>query len=238
MTQPYIYWRLNTPLAHFVGLYSNIANGGILDDPSRQEDGPQYRWLVTQLRDIRSKNAHHAPRKAVVLAVHYPPYSGASNFVQRGNPSLGPTNARGARPLGAVLQQAFVESGQRPDIVVSAHAHLYQRLTYHYADGWELPSLVAGSGGHAPVEKLFTACDGTIQPPRAVPFDAVLPADLAYPEGESAQVVAYNDRSFGFLRLTIGSGRVSGEFFTATSQAVTRADSFSLDMTAHRIILS
>lgn len=236
MTQPYIYWRLDTPLAYFIGLYSNIANGGMLDDPSGSEDGAQYQWLVTQLRGIRSTNTGHAPRKAVVLAVHYPPYSGASNFPQRGDPRLGPTNARAARPLSAVLQQAFAESGQRPDVIVSAHAHLYQRLTYRYADGWELPLLVAGSGGHAPVERLFAACDGTIEPSTVVPFDAALPPDLALPDGESAQVVAYNDQSFGFLRLTIGSGLLAGEFFTATPPTLTPADAFSLDMTSHQIL--
>jgi hypothetical protein len=37
MTQSYIYWRLDTPYAYFIGLYSNIANGGIWW-PSRQAD--------------------------------------------------------------------------------------------------------------------------------------------------------------------------------------------------------
>jgi acid phosphatase type 7 len=235
MMQPYIYWCLSTPVAYIIGLYSNIANGGILDDPFGRDDGPQYQWLVSELRDMRTKNSHRTQRKAIVLAVHYPPYSGASNFVQRGDPGLGPTNARKARPLGAVLQQAFAQSGQRPDVVVSAHAHLYQRLTYRYADGWELPFLIAGSGGHAPVEPLFKACDGKMEPSRAIPFDAVLPLGLSLPAADSVQVDAYNDGEFGFLRLTIGSNRIDGEFFTATQQSLTCADAFSLDMTSHRL---
>jgi hypothetical protein len=235
MVQPYIYWCLNTPVAHFIGLYANIANGGILDDPFGQGDGPQYQWLVSELRDMRTKNSKRTQRKAIVLAVHYPPYSGTSNFAQRSDPGLGPTNVQGARPLSAVLQQAFAESGQRPDIVVSAHAHLYQRLTYRYTDGWELPCLIAGSGGHAPVEPLFKTCDGSIEPSRAIPFDAVLPKGLTLPDGDSVQVDAYNDDEFGFVRLTIGSGRIEGQFFTATQQSLTSADVFSLDMTSHRL---
>lgn len=150
MAQPYVYWRLSTPVAEFIALYSNIANGGILDDPSGPEPGPQYRWLLEQLTEYRTGAAKHPQEKALVLAVHYPPYSGAANFPQRGDTTLGPTNAGNSRPLCQVMQRAFEESGQRPDIIVSAHAHMYQRLTYRYAGGWDLPLLIAGSGGHAP----------------------------------------------------------------------------------------
>jgi hypothetical protein len=174
-------------------------------------------------------------RKALIIAVHYPPYSGASNFKQRGDPALGPTNARAARPLGIVLQQAFAEAGRRPDLIVSAHAHLYQRLMYRYADGWELPLLVAGCGGHVPVENLFEECNGTSEPSKDVPFDAVMPAESTLPAGDSAQVISYNDNSLGFLRLTIGLGYIRGEFFAVTSQAASCADVFTLDMSTHRI---
>ena len=68
---------------------------------------------------------------------------------------------RRARPLATVLRQAFDESGQRPDAVFSAHAHLFQRLTYRHADGWEIPYVIAGSGGHGPVESLWERCDKT-----------------------------------------------------------------------------
>jgi hypothetical protein len=170
-----------------------------------------------------------------VLAVHYPPYSGAANFPQRGDTTLGPTNAGNSRPLCEVMQRACEESGQRPDIIVSAHAHMYQRLTYRYAGGWDLPLLIAGSGGHAPVEQLFATCDGKPGKSKNVPFDAVLPDDFALPPGDVAQVTAFNDESFGFLRLTIVPGLVRGEFFTAAPQGLTRADSFALDTATHRI---
>ena len=237
MTQPYVYWRLDTPLAYIVGLYSNIANGGILDDPSNLSNRPQYDWLVEQLKDVRRKNRDTAPRKAVLLAVHYPPYSGAANFEQRGNPRNGPTNASEVRPLGAVLQEAFTESGQRPDAVISAHAHLYQRLTYRHSDGWEIPYLIVGSGGHGPIESLWTACNGDEVEPQLLPFEAVRPPHLAIPAGDSAQVVEYNDRdgAFGFLRLAITSSTLIGEFFTAGGGVPVHDDSFSLDLTTHRV---
>ena len=233
MTQPYVYWRLDTPLAYIIGLYSNIANGGILDDPSQPGGDEQYEWLVAQLKDVQTKNAHNTPRRAVLLAVHYPPYSGTTNFAQRGDPTLGPTNATTARPLGTVLQQAFRDSGQRPDAIISAHAHLYQRLTYRYNDGWEVPCVIAGSGGHSPVEDVWKQCDGTMGQPKGVPFEAVLPSGLTVPPGESAHIVAYDDQAFGFLRVTIASDQLTGEFFIADPGQLTLADSFALDLTAH-----
>lgn len=70
-------------------------------------------------------------------------------------------------------------------MVSCRRTHLYQRLTYRYADGWELPLLIAGSEGHARVEPLFAACDGSTAPARSVPFDAVSPAGFALPDGDS-----------------------------------------------------
>lgn len=191
---------------------------------------------MAQLQDVRQKNVQHAPRKAILLAVHYPPYSGAANFVQRGDPTLGPTNADNAWPLGTVLQDAFAVSGQRPDAVLSAHAHLYQRLTYRHADGWEVPYIIAGSGGHAPVENLWLECSGQMRPRLAPPFDAVLPPGLTLPAGESVQVVAYDDQSCGFMRLTVGAGTLQGEFFTAGAGTPALADSFCLALDTHRIV--
>lgn len=236
MVQPYVYWRLSTPFAYIIGLYGNIANGGMLDDPANKSNRPQYDWLVAQLADIKQRNARNTPPKAIVLAVHYPPYSGASNFAQRGDPTLGPTSgALNACPLGYWLQQAFVESGQRPDAIFSAHAHLYQRLTFCDADGWELPYLIAGSGGHSPVENMWTACDGTMGQPQSVPFDAILPKGSNLAPGQSVRVAAYNDQAFGFLRVTIAARKLAGEFFTVEAQGLTLSDAFVLDMDTHRV---
>lgn len=235
MRQPYVYWRLETPLAHIVVLYSNIANGGLLDDPAHPHHTPQYDWLVAQLTELRRHRDASAP-KVIILAVHYPPYSGAANFAQRGDPTRGPTRAAQARPLAMALQRAFAESSQRPDVVLSAHAHLYQRLTYRFADGAEVPFLVAGSGGHAPVEQLWLACDGKTRARRRTPpFDAVLPPGCTLAAGESARVVAYNDQAFGFLRLTVTAATLDGAFFSVRHGTPVVADAFTLDLRTHRL---
>jgi acid phosphatase type 7 len=100
MVQPYLYWLLRTPVAYIVGLYANDINGGQLDNPEGP-GSPQYDWLVNTLRDIKKE----ADGRAVLLAVHYPPYSAAVNFLQRGDPNLGPTpRPRPLQPLGMILQ--------------------------------------------------------------------------------------------------------------------------------------
>ena len=195
-------------------------------------DPPGGAHLI-KLKDI-DLDASHRVKKSGVMSFHTvgcsgdfnnPPYSGAQNFAERGDPNLGPTPRRPAPagvllPLGNIIQQAFHESGQFPDVVLSAHAHHYQRITYTYAGGWQIPFVIAGSGGHAPVEKLSKTCSGETVPMQSQPFDAVLPPGIAVPKGDSVKVVAFNDNDFGFLRITVDANKriVIGEFFTAHNE--------------------
>jgi hypothetical protein len=243
VAQPYPYWLLETPLAYFVGLYTNVNNAGQLDNP--QEDGrPQYDWLVGTLQDIKAA----ADGKAVFLALHYPPYSAAVNFLQRGNPNLGPTPrppGKTLEPLGMLLQSAFRASGQYPDAVLSAHAHLYQRLTYTHADGRQIPYVIAGGGGHIPVEKLSRPClkkDQDAGLPEA-PAAVVSPPGLSLPAGDRVELATFNDQDFGFLRITLDGNKhsLTGEYFTAFTPAGAQtalpalADSFTLDLRSHTV---
>jgi hypothetical protein len=252
MTQPYIYWRLDTPYAYFIGLYSNIANGGILDKPSQYTtanftDGPQYKWLVKQLQDIAVMNkTAGSRRKAVLLTVHYPPYSGATNFIVRGDPSKGGPAAKGKRPaqpnnydvphLAVALQQAFKDGRQRPDVIFSAHAHLFERLNYKFADGTVMPCLISGCGGHWPLEELFQACDKTLQKANKPPFDAVKPKAFQFPKGDRAKVKYYEDKEkggcFGYLKVIIDNNKRS---LTCELMGVTDGKTKALD--SHTILI-
>ena len=272
MVQPYPYWLLDTPVAYIIGLYANVSNGGNLDDPASQNpsDGPQFRWLVNRLKMVKHRNEHRKTNgllpKAVLLAMHYPPYSGAPNFLYRGDPRLSKSKNTGdkivkyanAKPLGTVLQQAFQESGQRPDAVFSAHAHLYQRLTYTYEDRSQVPYLIVGSGGHSPVEQLAKGCAprshaAEVTPP---PLPAVCPDGLNL-GNDRVEVSSYNDRDFGFLRIMVDEARrqLTGEFCAVTvdhpahatypdwsqpradtPQNPIRYDHFILDMDSHTLV--
>lgn len=239
MCQPYPYWRLETPITTIIGLYTNDINAGQLDDPT-SDDNPQYRWLVKTLAEIKQRTEP----KALVLALHYPPYSGGANFHERGDPNLGPTPRRGRlKPLAVLLQQAYRETDQYPDVVLSAHAHLYQRITYQHAGGREIPYMIVGSGGHPPIENLFETCAKDQVERRPPPLDLVLPPDSELPDGDTAKVVAYNDTDFGFARITvdINENTLTGEFFVAfCSGATTKeipglADAFVLDLKKHAL---
>jgi len=185
-----------------------------------------------------------ADGKALLLAVHYPPYSAAANFVERGDPTLGPTaGAATLEPLALILQRAFRQSGQFPDAVFSAHAHLYQRLTYQYPDGRQIPYLIVGSGGHPPIEAIERTCDKSHKDKPQLPGSLVLPKGFKLPQDESAWLDAYNDRHFGFLRITLDRNRqtLMGEFFAVANEAGNLddagapADSFAVDLQRHVI---
>jgi hypothetical protein len=68
MTQPYVYWTFETPFATIVGLYSNVD--GMLDARGTSE---QQRWFENQVNRA-------AKDKALLIAVHHPPYSLRSKF--------------------------------------------------------------------------------------------------------------------------------------------------------------
>jgi hypothetical protein len=240
MIQPYPYCLvLKTPLAYFVCLYANDINGGQLDDPESNATA-QFNWLIDTLKMIRKED----DGRAVLLTIHYPPFSGAGNFPERGNPNLGPTpHTRVLKPLAKILQEAFEASKLYPDAVFSAHAHHYQRLTYLCADGLQIPYLIVGSGGHAPVEPLAERCDGSFGAPPQLPVRSVSPPGFAFPEGDSAEMVAYNDKEHGFMRMTLDLKHrtLIGEYFAAYNAASGSTgvpalrDSFTLDLSKHRI---
>jgi hypothetical protein len=239
MIQPYPYWVFRTPLAYFVCLYANDINGGQLDDPE-SDATPQFNWLVDTLKMIRKEDGG----RPVFLAIHYPPFSGGSNFPERGNPNLGPTpHTRVLKPLAKILQEAFEASKLYPDAVFSAHAHHYQRLTYFCADGRQIPYLIVGSGGHAPAEALAERCDGSFGAPPQLPILSVAPPGFDFPEGESAQMVQCNDKEHGFMRITLDLKHrtLIGEYFAAYNAASGSTgvpalrDSFALDLSKHRV---
>jgi len=228
-TVPYVYWRLDTPLAWIIGLYTNVANGGILDDPSQYKDptqGPQYGWLVDQLTWCKQQNAGGTPR-AILLALHYPPYNGTIDFLQRGDPTLGKSpGASNAQPIGNVLQSAFTEAGQLPDAIFCAHAHLYQRITIAYPGAsdsisQQIPCFIVGCGGHTQLEQMASECStGTSKNFPAAPFDlfkqGTPPKTLSVPQNSygkgTVTIEAYFDGSnqanqpYGFLTVTLTAG--------------------------------
>ncbi len=123
MIQPNVYWTLVTPLANFIGLYSNVPKFGYVSP--EQKD-----WFVNELRTAALQKD-----KAMVVCIHHAPYSADSNHGS-------------SRNMITFLESAFEEAGVLPDIVFSGHVHNYQRFSKKYPSGKEVPFIVAGAGGY------------------------------------------------------------------------------------------
>jgi hypothetical protein len=120
MTQPNVYWTLLTPLATFIGLYSNCPEGGVLK-------ADQIAWLESELKA--------APAGiALILAVHHPLYSAYGAHP-------------GSQALYGVINSACQSAGHVPDLVLSGHVHDYQRFTGTLV-GKPVPCIIAGAGGY------------------------------------------------------------------------------------------
>ncbi len=123
MTQPNVYWTLDTPLATFIGLASNCPEGGQLSQA-------QIDWFQSELENAPAG-------KALIVAVHHPIYS-----------AYGPKP--GSQHLYDFLNTACTTDNNRtPDLVLTGHVHNYQRFTGTLACK-NVPYIVAGAGGYNP----------------------------------------------------------------------------------------
>jgi hypothetical protein len=182
MTQPYVYWRLDTPFATIVGLYSNVD--GTLDARGTSE---QLQWFQQQV--------HSAPtKKALVVAVHHPPYS--------------LDTAHGGYPdIEIALDRVIQATGRIPTIVLSGHVHSYQRFERKVQSKKTVTYVVAGAGGYANSPKLLHKIESDASGKRLPPGYQTTRPDL--------RLMAYNDQEPGFLRITIDNKKktVTSDYF-------------------------
>ena len=148
MTQPNPYWTLNAPYTTLVGIYTNVPEGGRLDDH-------QIAWLHTELTTAPAD-------RALILAMHHPALSADSHH-------------SGSLYIDELLDQAIAESGRTPDLVVAGHVHNYQRYTRTREDR-QVPYIVAGAGGYWHLHTMAKDANGAaLTTPWKVPdLDATL----------------------------------------------------------------
>ncbi len=135
MTQPGVYFTLDTPCVSIIALYSNVLeHPGVISSQGGRFPLPddQLHFLASEL--ARLKPEREALERAVVLAMHHPPVS------FEGTHGSSPT-------MTNEIDAVCAEAGLWPDLVLSGHAHLCQRLT-RKVNGRQIPYIVAGSGGH------------------------------------------------------------------------------------------
>ncbi|MBV9711777.1 MAG: metallophosphoesterase [Ktedonobacteraceae bacterium] len=146
MTQPNVYWTLDTPFVTFVGLYTNVPEGGWLDSN-------QIAWFETELAN--------APQdKALIVAMHHPIYSAD-------------TYHSGSTYMGQILDSAIAYTGRIPDAVFAGHVHNYQRFT-RKIQGRDVPYIVAGAGGYWHLHYMLKVQGAPIQPPYEFPDMGVI----------------------------------------------------------------
>src|SRR3954447_21823093 len=73
MTEPGVYWLLETPFVRIIGLYSNwLENPGHLEGITKDKaDLSQLEWLEDTLTSLSKSH----DKKGLIMATHHPPYS-------------------------------------------------------------------------------------------------------------------------------------------------------------------
>ncbi|MGA7625603.1 MAG: metallophosphoesterase family protein [Candidatus Acidiferrales bacterium] len=216
MTQPGVYFTLNAPFIKIIGLYSNtsettgVLSGGVVGTA-------QSSFLLAQLRAAAAqRNQKGSDPFALILAVHHPPFTISLDHF----------------PSPQMLQEidnACTTAGIWPDLVLSGHAHLYERYTrVMKTDGRQIPYLVAGNGGYFDLSKPKTGKNG------ALPKTGVAGNDG---KGNELTLAAYNDNVFGFLRIAVDPRSIQCESLGVdeTTRLSSVMDQFTLDLSKHTV---
>ncbi|HEY3862431.1 MAG TPA: metallophosphoesterase [Verrucomicrobiae bacterium] len=138
--QPGPYWHLQAPFVDIIGLYSNAdEDTGIISNA--KVGSKQKTWLQGRLTAI-AQARKGAQRKALVLAMHHPPYARGFQASGYGHP--------GSPEMTQDIDDCCTQAGILPDAVMAGHTHSYQ----HYVRTQKLngasraiPYLIVGTGG-------------------------------------------------------------------------------------------
>lgn len=226
LTQPGVYFTLDAPFVRIIGLYSNTGEStGSLGNSATGT--AQVKFLTSELMryaaDRKADKSNKNPQ-ALAIAVHHPPFTGSSKHM--------PSAA-----MLAVIDQCCAQAGQWPDMVISGHAHLYERYTRTMkSDGRQIPYIVAGNGGYYDLSGLKLNQKGQ----KPVPGQQQQ-SDGA---GNTLTLDSYSDAQFGFLRITFSAASIAVESVavstavridTTVPPATSIVDSFTLDLAKHTV---
>ncbi len=213
MTQPGVYFTLDAPFVKIIGLYSNTSEGTTQGQISGGAAGTaQSTFLEQQLATAVSERSQGDVR-ALIIAVHHPAFTGSSQHTP--NPAM-----------LADIDSACSQAGILPDMVLSGHAHLYERYT-RVLQGHQIPFVVAGTGGYFNLSTFITDSSGNAPIPPVTGTDG---------NGNPLTLEAYNDTQWGFLRLTASATSLTCEFLAlAADGSASLQDTVSLDLNTHML---
>ncbi len=211
MTQPGVYFTLDAPFIKIIGLYSNTSEGSTQGVISGGAAGTaQLTFLEQQLANALTER-NQGDVRALIIAVHHPPFTGSSQHTP--NPMM-----------LTDIDNACTQAGILPDLVLSGHAHLYERYT-RVVQNRQIPFIVAGTGGYYNLSTFSTGSGGVKPVPPVTGTDA---------DGNPLTLESYNDTQWGFLRLTVSDTSLGCEFLAiGSSGAASVFDSFTLDLQQH-----
>ncbi|MGA2099118.1 MAG: metallophosphoesterase [Candidatus Acidiferrum sp.] len=214
MTQPGVYFAMNAPFVKIIGLYSNtsetvgVIGGGLVGTG-------QTTFLKNQLQAAVAQRAQKAADPfALILAVHHPPFTISSGHFP-------------SPEMLADIDKTCAAVGIWPDLVISGHAHLYERYTrVMKADGRQIPYVVAGNGGYLDLSSVRQGKNG-VNPQPGIPGN----------DGKGNQLTldVYNNTVYGFVRLTVGPSSILCEALgvNETTLATSSLDAFTVDTAKH-----
>jgi hypothetical protein len=226
MTQPGAYFVLTAPFARIIGLYSNTGESvGVLSNTTIGDAQITFlnQQLAAALAARQADTANKNPQ-ALILAVHHPPFTGSSQHF----------------PSAAMLAQidsCCQAAGIWPDLVLSGHAHLYERYTRTMkADGRQIPYVVAGNGGYYNLSKMKVNSSGA--KPTA--------SQHSEPDGQGNTITLdqFNDTEYGFLRITVNARQIQVDSLAVKDTQTTTTpttpippptliDSFTVTLSSH-----
>ena len=204
MIQPGVYYTFDAPFVRILGLYSNVLEDpGVISTEGGTRKGlndDQLTFLSTAL--ARCKSEQYAG--AVLLAVHHPPFTGGVNH-------------GGSPRMLQDMDDAATKAGFWPHVVLSAHAHNYQRYI-RTVSGLTIPYIVAGMGGHGLTTMRPSSAGNTIRTPMAADSTLVL--------------ASYDDTHYGYMRVIVNATALRMEFHPAEDGGTTKTpdDSFTLNL--------
>jgi hypothetical protein len=133
---PYVYWTLNTPYATFIGMYTNVPEGGSVDSVQQQ-------WVTNEFATAPTD-------RALIFALHHPIYS-FDVFHS------------GSSKMSDVLENAIRDTGRVPNLVLAGHVHDYQRIEQKIAPDQPTPFIVNGNGGYHNLHQVHSS-PGAVAP--------------------------------------------------------------------------
>jgi len=213
MDQPGVYFTLNAPFIKFIGLYSNIGEGGtsgVIASKKRQDIGTkQLDFLKAALTDAKNERADGKYR-VIALATHHPPFTGSPYHVP--SPEM-------LKMIDDVCEELKIY----PDIHLSGHSHLYERFT-RMVNGRQIPYIVSGNAGYPGLPGLKKGIK-----PAPVPKAPQTGKDAS---GNTLKLETFNNKTFGFLRVTVSATEldVVAMGVDPNTHKATPMDGFSLNL--------